>query len=134
MLVPRRAKYRKQFRGRVSGLASRRFNLAFGSAGLKALETGRLTSRQIEAARRAMTHHTQRGGRIWIRVFPDKPMTKKPAETRMGSGKGEVEEYVAPIKAGTVLFEMGAVEKEVALEALRLAAAKLPIKTQIVEK
>ncbi|OGD85730.1 50S ribosomal protein L16 [Candidatus Curtissbacteria bacterium RBG_16_39_7] len=134
MLAPKRAKHRKQFRGNVRGLASRRLTLAFGIAGLKAMESGRLTSRQIEAARRAMTHHTQRGGRIWIRIFPDKPITKKPAETRMGSGKGEVEEYVALVKAGTVLFEMGAVEKEVVLEALKLAAAKLPIQTRIVEK
>jgi len=134
MLAPKRAKYRKQFRGTISGLASSRLTLDFGIVGLKAKEPGRLTARQIEAARRAMTHHTQRGGRIWIRIFPDKPITKKPAETRMGSGKGEVEAYVAPVKAGTVLFEMGAIDKEVAVEALKLAAAKLPIKTQIIEK
>lgn len=134
MLSPKRAKFRKQFRGNLTGTASRRLSLAFGVVGLKALSTGHLTARQIEAARRAMTHHTQRGGRIWIRIFPDKPMTKKPAETRMGSGKGEVEEYVAPVKAGTILFEMGAIDKKIALEALKLAAAKLPIKTMIVER
>jgi len=134
MLAPKRAKYRKSFRGKIYGLASRRLSLAFGIVGLKAKESGRLTAQQIEAARRAMTHHTQRGGRIWIRIFPDKPVTRKPAETRMGSGKGEVEGYVAPVKAGTVLFEMGAIDKKIALEALKLAAAKLPIKTQIIEK
>jgi len=134
MLAPKRAKYRKQFRGTIKGLASRRLDLAFGIAGLKAKESGRLTSRQIEAARRAMTHHTQRGGRIWIRIFPDRPVTKKPAEARMGSGKGEVEGYVAPVKAGTILFELGAIDRQIALEALKLAAAKLPIKTQVVEK
>lgn len=134
LIYPKKAKYRKMFRGRTNGLASRRTTLAFGMMGLKAKESGRLTSRQIEAARRAMTHHTQRGGRIWIRIFPDRPVTKKPAETRMGSGKGDVEEYVALIRAGTILFEMGAVEKGLARESLVLAAAKLPIKTAIIEK
>lgn len=134
LMFPKKAKYRKAFRGRMFGLSSRRNTLSFGMIGLKAKEPGWLTSRQIEAARRAMTHHTQRGGRIWIRIFPDKPVTKKPAETRMGSGKGDVEEYVAVIRPGTVLFEMGAVEKELARESLTLAAAKLPIKTFIIEK
>lgn len=134
LIYPKKAKYRKAFRGRMTGVATRRTQLAFGAIGLKAKDRGWLTSRQIEAARRAMTHHTKRGGRIWIRIFPDKPITKKPAETRMGSGKGDVEEYVAVIRPGTILFEMGAVEKELAYEALKLASAKLPIKTVIIEK
>lgn len=134
LIYPKKAKYRKAFRGRMAGLAGRRTQLAFGSIGLKSKDRGWLTSRQIEAARRAMTHHTKRGGRIWIRIFPDKPITKKPAETRMGSGKGDVEEYVAVILPGTILFEMGAVERDLAYEALRLASGKLPIKTLIVEK
>src|SRR3989344_4608497 len=134
MLAPKRAKYRKTFRGKRGGVATRGTTLAFGSWGLKALEACWLTSRQIEAARRAMTHYTQRGGRIWIRVFPDKPITKKPAETRMGSGKGDVYEYVAVVKPGSILFEMGAVEPEIAQEAMRLAAHKLPIKTVFVSK
>ncbi|HEY5600694.1 MAG TPA: 50S ribosomal protein L16 [Patescibacteria group bacterium] len=134
MLAPKRAKYRKTFRGKRGGVATRGTTLAFGSWGLKALESCWLTSRQIEAARRAMTHYTQRGGRIWIRVFPDKPITKKPAETRMGSGKGEVSEYVAVVKPGMILFEMGAVSDDIAKEAMRLANHKLPIKTIIVSK
>ena len=108
--------------------------LAFGSWGLKSLELAWISARQLEAARRAMTHYTKRGGRIWIRVFPDKPMTKKPAETRMGSGKGDVDHYAAMVKPGTVIFEMGAVEDEVAGEAIRLAAHKLPIKTKIISR
>nr|AKQ05494.1 50S ribosomal protein L16, large subunit ribosomal protein L16 [uncultured Microgenomates bacterium Rifle_16ft_4_minimus_28007] len=134
MLAPRRAKYRKQFRNRMKGLATRGSNLAFGSFGLKSIETAWVTARQIEAARRAMTHYTKRGGRIWIRIFPDKPVTKKPAETRMGSGKGDVNEYVAVVKPGTILFEMGALDAKVAQEAMRLAAHKLPIKTKLVSK
>ena len=134
LLYPKRAKYRKAFRGSRAGVATRANSLAFGFCGLKALEACWLTSRQIEAARRAMTHYTQRGGRIWIRVFPDKPITKKPAETRMGSGKGDVYEYVAVVKPGSILFEMGAVEPEIAQEAMRLAAHKLPIKTVFVSK
>src|SRR3989339_1468808 len=122
MLAPKRAKYRKQFRNRMKGIATRGSTLSFGTYGLKSQETGWLTARQIEAARRAMTHYTKRGGRIWIRIFPDKPVTKKPAETRMGSGKGDVNEYVAVVKPGTILFEMGAVEDKIAREALRLAA------------
>ena len=132
MLAPRRAKYRKQFRNRMKGLATRGSNLAFGSFGLKSIESAWVTARQIEAARRAMTHYTKRGGRIWIRIFPDKPVTKKPAETRMGSGKGDVNEYVAVVKPGTILFEMGALDAKVAQEAMRLAAHKLPIKTKLV--
>ena len=134
MLAPKRAKYRKQFRNKRRGISTRGSTVVFGSYGLKSLENDWVTSRQIEAARRAMTHYTKRGGRIWIRIFPDKPVSKKPAETRMGSGKGDVAEYVAVVKAGMVLFEMGAVEDSVAQEALRLAAHKLPIKTKIVSK
>ncbi|HSX19090.1 MAG TPA: 50S ribosomal protein L16 [Candidatus Saccharimonadales bacterium] len=134
MLAPKRAKFRKQFRNRRKGIATRGTTIAFGSYGLKSEESAWITARQIEAARRAMTHYTKRGGRIWIRIFPDKPVTKKPAETRMGSGKGEVEEYVAVIKPGVVLFEMGAVEKSVAEEAMRLAAHKLPVKTRFISK
>lgn len=134
MLVPRRAKFRKSFRGKIKGVTQRRTYLAFGDFGLKAQSPTRLTSRQIEAARRAMTHHTKRGGRIWIRVFPDKPVTRKPAETRMGSGKGDVAGYVAPVKPGTVIFEIGAVPEATALEALKLAADKLPIKTVVIRK
>ncbi|MBI2012663.1 50S ribosomal protein L16 [Candidatus Curtissbacteria bacterium] len=134
MLAPKRAKYRKQFRDKMKGVATRRTSLAFGSFGLKSLGLGWLTARQIEAARRAMTHYTKRGGRIWIRIFPDKPVTAKPAETRMGSGKGDVDHYVAPVKAGTIIFEIGAVEDDVAREAMRLAAHKLPVKTKIVSR
>ena len=134
MLAPKRAKYRKQFRNKRRGVSTRGSAVSFGSYGLKSLENAWITARQIEAARRAMTHYTKRGGRIWIRIFPDKPVTKKPAETRMGSGKGDVNEYVSVVKAGMVLFEMGAVEDGIAQEALRLAAHKLPIKTKIVSK
>ncbi|MBI2599265.1 50S ribosomal protein L16 [Candidatus Curtissbacteria bacterium] len=134
MLQPKRAKHRKQFRGKRRGLAYRGSTLAFGSFGLKSQEAGWITSRQIEAARRAMTHYTKRGGRIWIRIFPDKPITKKPPETRMGSGKGEVEEFVAVVKPGTVLFEMGAIEAKMAQEAIKLAANKLPLKTKIMSR
>lgn len=134
MLAPKRAKYRKQFRNKMKGFATRGNTLSFGAVGLKSQEAGWVTARQIEAARRAMTHYTKRGGRIWIRIFPDKPVTKKPAETRMGSGKGDVDHYVAVIRPGTVLFEMGSVEAKVALEAMRLAAHKLPIKTKIISR
>ncbi len=134
MLVPKRAKYRKQMRGKMKGTAHSGTTVSFGEYGLISMGMGWVTSRQIEAARRSITHYTQRGGRIWIRIFPDKPITKKPAETRMGSGKGDVYEYVAPIKAGRVLFEMGGVGKDIAYEALRLAAHKLPVKTRIVER
>lgn len=132
MLMPKKVKHRKQFTGRMTGTASRGTELNFGDYGLKALECGWLSSRQIEAARRAMTRHVKRGGKIWIRVFPDKPLTSKPAETRMGKGKGSPESWVAVIKPGMVLYEMQGVEKEVAVEALRLAAYKLPMKTKIV--
>src|SRR3990167_10653121 len=126
MLAPKRAKFRKSFRGKRRGKSIRGSKVDFGEYGLKAVTVGWVTSRQIEAARRALTHSIRRGGRIWIRIFPDKQVTKKPPETRMGSGKGDVAEYVAVIKAGRILFEMGAVSEEVATEAMRLAAAKLP--------
>lgn len=134
MLAPKRAKYRKQFRNKRRGLALRGNSLSFGIIGLKSQGVGWITARQIEAARRAMTHYTKRGGRIWIRIFPDKPVTKKPAETRMGSGKGDVDHYVAVVKPGTVLFEMGAVEEKIAREAMRLASHKLPLKTKIISR
>ncbi len=134
MLAPRRAKYRKSFRGKLTGLSIRASTLDFGEIGLKALTSGWVSSRQIEAARRALTHYTRRGGRIWIRIFPDKPITKKPAETRMGGGKGDIAEYVAVVKAGRILFEMGALPLEMAEEALRLASAKLPVQTKVIRK
>ncbi len=134
LLVPRRAKYRKAFRGKRRGLATRGASTAFGGFALKSMETGWINSRQIEAARRAMTRYTQRGGRIWIRIFPDKPITKHPAESRMGSGKGDVVGYVAVVKPGAIIFEMGAVTKETAQEAMRLAAHKLPLKTRFITK
>lgn len=134
MLVPKRAKYRKQQRGTMKGNAYRGTTIAFGEFGLMSEGTAWVTSRQIEAARRAITHYTQRGGRVWIRIFPDKPITKKPAETRMGSGKGDVYEFVAPVRPGRILFEMGGVTKEIAQAALRLAAQKLNVKTRIIIK
>src|SRR3989344_9240918 len=130
LLQPSRLKYRKTFKGKRTGVATRNNLLSFGQFGLKAMECGWLTSRQLEAARRAMAHYTQRGGRIWIRAYPDKPITKHPAESRMGSGKGDVEGYVAVVKPGQLIFEMGAVTEEIAKEALRLAAHKLPIATR----
>jgi large subunit ribosomal protein L16 len=132
MLQPRRIKHRKQHRGRLKGAAQRGTEVNFGEFGLQALEPVWLTARQIEAARRAITHHIRRGGQVWIRVFPDKPVTKKPAETRMGGGKGNVEQWVAVVKPGRVLFELGGVREDVAQEALRLAASKLPIATKVV--
>ena len=132
MLQPTRLKYRKQHKGRNTGLALRGNAVSFGDFALKAVGRGRLTARQIEAARRAMTRHIKRGGRIWIRVFPDKPITKKPAEVRMGKGKGAVEYWVAVVKPGRVMFEIGGVPYEVAKEALRLAAQKLPVVTKFI--
>lgn len=132
MLQPTRLKYRKQQKGRNTGVATRGNKVSFGDFGLKAVGRGRLTARQIEAARRAMTRHIKRGGRIWIRVFPDKPITKKPAEVRMGNGKGSVEYWVAEIQPGKMLYEMEGVSEELAREAFRLAAAKLPIATTFV--
>src|SRR5579871_6865948 len=126
MMQPKRTKYRKQFKGTNSGSAHRGSSVAFGEFALKATDRGRMTNRQIEAARRAMTRYVKRGGQIWIRVFPDKPVTKKPAEVRMGGGKGNPEGWVAVVKPGRVLFEMGGVTGDTAREAMRLAAAKLP--------
>ncbi|MBI4035515.1 50S ribosomal protein L16 [Candidatus Daviesbacteria bacterium] len=134
LLQPKRTKYRKTFKGTRGGVATRGNSLAFGAFGLKSMEAGFITARQLESARRAMAHFTQRGGRIWIRVFPDKPITKHPAESRMGSGKGDVEGYVAVVKPGSLIFEMGAVAKEIAEEALRLASHKLPVDTKFVER
>jgi len=134
MLQPKRTKYRKAFKGRISGAAKGGFNLDFGSFGLKAMEPDRLTARQIEAARRAITRHMKRAGRVWIRVFPDVPVSKKPAEFRMGSGKGSPELWVVRIKPGRVMFEIDGVPVGIAKEALALAAAKLPIKTRFVER
>src|SRR5213595_2342876 len=134
MLMPKRVKYRKMHRGRRQGIATRGATVAFGDYGLQAVEACWMSNRQIEAARRAMTRHVKRGGQIWIRVFPDKSITKKPAETRMGSGKGNPEGWVAVIKPGRVLFEMGGVAEHLAREALALAAAKLPIKSKFVKR
>ncbi|GET42944.1 50S ribosomal protein L16 [Microseira wollei] len=132
MLSPKRTKFRKQQRGRMNGLATRGSSLNFGEYGLQALEPAWITSRQIEASRRAMTRYIRRGGKIWIRIFPDKPVTMRPAETRMGSGKGSPEFWVAVIKPGRVLFEITGVTEEIAREAMRLAAFKLPIKTKFI--
>lgn len=134
MLSPKKMKYRKMHKGRVKGAAQRGAALAFGNYGLQAVENGKITARQIEAARIAMTRHIKRGGRVWINFFPDHPVTKKPLEVRMGKGKGSVEFYVAYIKSGRVLYEMDGVTPEVATEALELAASKLPIKTKLLIK
>ncbi len=131
MLMPKRVKFRKQQRGRMRGKATRGSNVDFGDFGLKALEPGWITQRQIEAARVALTRMMKREGKVWIRIFPDKPVTKKPAETRMGSGKGAPEYWVAVVKPGRIMFEVGGTSKEIAKEALMLAAHKLPIKTKI---
>jgi len=133
MLIPRKVKHRKHHRGVMRGKAKRAYSLSFGSYGLKALESVWLTSRQIEAARRAMTRFVQRGGKIWIRVFPDKAVTKKGAEVGMGKGKGAVDHFVAPTKAGRIIFEMDGIPKKIAKEAMLLAAHKLPIKTKFIE-
>jgi len=134
MLMPKRTKFRKVQKGRNRGLASVGNKVSFGDYGLKALERGRMTSRQIEAGRRVMTRHVKRGAKIWIRVFPDKPITKKPLEVRMGKGKGSVEYWVAQIQPGRVLYEIQGVEESVARKAFELAAAKLPFKTQVVKR
>jgi large subunit ribosomal protein L16 len=133
MLSPKRVKWRKTQRGKMKGVAPRGTSLAFGEFGIQALESAWVTNRQLEAARVAMTRKIKRGGRVWIRVFPDKPFTKKPAETRMGSGKGNPEGWVAVVLAGRILFEMGGVDRALAVEALTVAAQKLPIKTKICE-
>ncbi|MAG32058.1 MAG: 50S ribosomal protein L16 [Deltaproteobacteria bacterium] len=134
MLQPKKVKHRKMMKGRLRGKALRGNTLAFGAYGLQAMSSGFITARQIEAARIAMTRHVKRGGKVWIRVFPDKPITKKPAETRMGKGKGNPEAWVAPVKRGRVLYEMEGVDPTVAREALRLAAHKLPVRTRFVER
>ncbi|NJN52898.1 MAG: 50S ribosomal protein L16 [Gammaproteobacteria bacterium] len=134
MLQPKRTKFRKQFKGRNRGLAQRGSKVSFGEYGLKSISRGRLTARQLEAGRRAMTRHVKRGGKIWIRVFPDKPITKKPLEVRQGKGKGSVEYWVAQIQPGRVLYEMDGVTEDLAREALGLAAAKLPFKTAFVKR
>ena len=134
MLQPKRTKFRKQFKGRNRGLAHRGSSVAFGDYGLKATERGRLTARQIEAARRAMTRFIKRGGKVWIRVFPDKPITQKPLEVRQGKGKGNVEYWVAQIQPGKILYEMDGVTEEIAREAFKLAAAKLPLSTVVVTR
>ncbi len=134
MLQPKKVKHRKQQKGRMRGKAWRGSSLSFGDFGLQATECGRITARQIEAARIAMTRHVKRGGKVWIRIFPDKPITKKPAETRMGKGKGSPEEWVVVIKPGRVLYEMEGVPSKVAHEALRLAAHKLPLATRVLQR
>ena len=132
MLMPKRVKYRRVHRGRMTGKAMRGNTLAYGDFGIQALEPGWITGNQIEAARIAMTRYTKRGGKVWIKIFPDKPVTKKPAETRMGSGKGSPEYWVSVVKPGRIMFEIAGVSEEVAREALRLASHKLPVKTKVV--
>ena len=134
MLMPRKSKHRKQFRGSRAGLAKGQTTVQFGDYGIKALEDGWVTNRQIEAARIAMTRKIRRGGKVWINIFPDKPFTKKPAETRMGSGKGSPEGWVAVVKPGRVMFELAGVQEDLAKDALRLAAQKLPLKTKFVSR
>ena len=134
MLQPKKTKYRKAHKGRIHGLATSGASLSFGEYGLKAMEPDRVTARQIEAARRAMTRHMKRAGRVWIRIFPDVPVSKKPAEVRMGSGKGSPELWVARVKPGRIIFELGGVNQQVAKEALILGAAKLPIKCRVVTR
>ncbi len=134
MLQPKRTKYRKQMKGKNRGLASQGNKVSFGEYGLKATDRGRITARQIEAARKAMTRHIRRGGKIWIRIFPDKPITKKPLEVRQGKGKGNVEYWVAQIQPGKILYEMSGVDENLAKEALKLAASKLPVDTKFVTR
>ncbi len=134
MLVPKRAKYRKQMRGRMKGKESRGVTVAFGEYGLQALEPAWITGRQIEAARRVIVRYVRRRGKMWIRIFPDKPVTRKPAETRMGKGKGAVEQHVAVVRPGRILFEVGGLDEALAKEALKMAGYKLPIKTQFVRR
>jgi len=134
MLQPRKSKYRKQFRGKMKGVSSRGSTLAFGDYGLKSLGRGWISARQIEAARRAITHHTKRAGKVWIRVFPDKPVTSKPAGAKMGKGKGDVDRYVTVVTPGRILFELAGVSKEIAVEAMKRAGAKLPFKTKFISK
>ena len=132
MLQPKRTKYRKQQKGRIKGIANRGHQISFGSYALKSLDPGRITNRQIEAARIALTRYMKREGKVWIRIFPDKPITKKPQEVRMGKGKGALDHYVAIVKPGTIMFELDGVSEEIAREALRLAAQKMPVLTKFV--
>ena len=134
MLAPKKMKFRKQQKRRIRGQAQSGNHLAFGDFGLMSLEGGRITARQIEAARIAMTRKTKRGGQVWIKIFPDTPVSKKPAEVRMGKGKGSVDHYAAKVRPGRVLYEIGGIDKELAVEALQLAAAKLPVKTRLLVK
>lgn len=134
MLSPKKVKFRKQQRGRMKGTSSRGCNLSFGEFGLQATECGTITSKQIEAARIAMTRHVKRGGKLWIRIFPDKPFTKKPAEVRMGKGKGAPEGWCVIIRPGRILYEMEGIDKELAMEALRLASHKLSVRTRFIER
>ena len=134
MLLPKRVKHRKQHKGRRAGIATRGATIAFGQYGLQAIEDCWMTNRQIEAARRAMTRHVKRGGQIWIRIFPDKPVTKKPAETRMGKGKGNPEGWVAVVKPGRVMFEIEGISEDLAKKAMALASAKLPVRTRFVKR
>lgn len=134
MLQPKKSKYRKQFRGKMRGVSSQGSTLAFGDYGLKSLDRGWLSARQIEAARRAITHHTKRAGKVWVRVFPDKPVTSKPAGAQMGKGKGDVDRYVAVVTPGRILFELAGVPEEIAAEAMRRAGAKLSFKTKFISK
>ncbi|MGB9767628.1 MULTISPECIES: 50S ribosomal protein L16 [Dictyoglomus] len=134
MLMPKRVKYRKQHRGRMKGKASRGNRVVFGDYGIQALAPAWITSEQIEAVRRTLTRHAGKNGRVWIRIFPDKSVTARPAESRMGGGKGDVKGWVAVVKPGTILFEIGGVSKEVAMEAIRIAGSKLPIKTRLVTR
>lgn len=134
MLLPRKMKFRKQFRGKTRGPVASGSYLAFGQMGIKALEPGWISARQIEASRRAMTRFIKREGQIWIRIFPDKPVSQQPAETGMGGGKGPVDHFVAPVRAGKILFEIGGVTQDIALQAMKLAQFKLPIKTKIISK
>ncbi|MGB4952104.1 MAG: 50S ribosomal protein L16 [Rhizobiaceae bacterium] len=134
MLQPKRTKFRKQHKGRIHGVATRGVTLAFGAFGLKAVEPERVTARQIEAARRAITRHMKRAGRVWIRIFPDVPVSKKPTEVRMGKGKGAPEFWAARVKPGRIMFEIDGVPSDIAHEALRLGAAKLPIRTRVVSR
>lgn len=134
MLAPRRLKHRKQFGPHTTGVSYRGTKLTFGEYGLRAEQAGNISSRQIEAARRAITHYIKRGGRVWIRIFPDKPTTKKPPETRMGGGKGDFFQFVAPVRIGRIMFEMGGVQENIAREALRLASHKLSVKSSFLKK
>ncbi len=134
MLQPKKTKYRKQFKGRNRGVATRGVNFAFGDLALQTVQNGNITARQIEAARIAITRHVKRGANLWIRIFPSKPITKKPAETRMGKGKGDVDHYVSPVKRGQLLYEISGVDEDLARSALRLASYKLPLKTRIVSR